>query len=219
MTTESAHQQNGRSAYLVVIPATTLIGVLSSSLGGPVAAIIGGIVGLGWGFVVGLASVWLGRRAPRLSRRWLLFAAFVAATLFGGSLFAMLLYVASPTPENILTLMRPPFKGGFAFFVTFNSLMEWLVIPVTVFLNWSYPKRRPLLIACAVLFYLSRAWTYLYFVPEIFRFMALPPNGPINLEIASSVISWVNLSWVRCAIDGAVAILFLRAASQSGESS
>ena len=153
---------------------------------------------------------------PSLPRRWLFVAAFIATTLFGGSLFAMLLYVASPTPENILTLMRPPFKGGFAFFVTFNSLMEWLVIPVAVFLNWNYPRRRPFLVACAVLFYLSRAWTYIYFVPQIFQFMAVPAGASISPEVANGVAKWVNLSWIRYASDGVVAVLFLRAVSEPG---
>ena len=52
--------------------------------------------------------------------------------------------------------MRQPFGGGFTFFVIFNSLMEWLVVRVAVFLNWSHPRRRTLLLTCAILFYLSR---------------------------------------------------------------
>jgi len=60
------------------------------------------------------------------------------------------------------------------------------------------------------LFYLSRAWTYLYFVPQIFRFMTLPVDVPLSPKVATSVLKWVTLSWIRCAIDGVTAILFLR---------
>jgi hypothetical protein len=104
--------------YLVVLSATTAMGALSSSLGGPVAATIGAVAGFAWALIVGLVSSWLGARMPEFSRRWLFSAAFIATTLFGGSLFAMLLYVSAATSENILTLIRPPFKGGFTFFVT-----------------------------------------------------------------------------------------------------
>jgi hypothetical protein len=187
-------------------------------LGGPIASIIGGIVGLGWGVGIGLLSTWLTRRRPNIACHWLFVGAFVAATLFGGTLFAMLLYVASPSPENILALMRPPWKGGFTFFVIFNSLMEWLVIPMAVFLNWQHPRRRPLLITATVLFYLSRIWTYVYFVPQIFQFMRIQAPKPISVDVANSLLKWVNLSWIRCVIDGVVATLFLRAAAKVQDS-
>jgi hypothetical protein len=127
METES--RQNRFGSYSFGVPATTAIGTLSGSLGGPIAAIIGAVVGPGWGIGLGLISPWLARRMPKLTRRWLSVAAFIATTLFGGSLFAMLLYVASPTPQNILNLMRPPLRRLHLFLI-FNSLMEWLVIPV-----------------------------------------------------------------------------------------
>src|SRR5262244_3087908 len=70
-------------------------------------------------------------RARTLANRSLYAGAFVATTLFGGSLFAMMLYAsASRAPQWALLFMRPPFNGGFTFFVMFNSLMEWL------FLGW-----------------------------------------------------------------------------------
>jgi hypothetical protein len=211
--TAAPDSRNRSFPFFVVVPALILIGAVGSSLGGPVATIIGAAVGLGWGIGIGFISAWLVRHLPNLPRRWLFIAAFIATTLFGGSLFAMLLYVASPMPENVLSLIRPPFKGGFAFFVTFNSLMEWLAIPVAVFLNWRHPRRRPLLIACAILFYLSRAWTYVYFVPQIFQFMAVPAGASISAELANNLMKWVNLSWIRCAVDGITAILFFSAAS------
>ena len=217
MTTTPVNR-NRFSPLLVVVPPTILIGALGSSLGGPVASIIGGVAGLIWGILIGFASTLVARRWPKFPSRWLYFGAVIAATLFGGSLFAMLLYVASPTPENILALMRPPWKGGLTFFVIFNSLMEWFVIPVAVFVNWQNPRRRPLLIACAVLFYLSRVWSYIYFVPQIFQFMTVSSGGALSSELAASVVKWVNLSWLRCAFDGVVAVLFLRAASESEQS-
>ena len=67
---------------------------------------------------------------PKRANRWLYVTAFVATTLFGGSLFAMILYrSASASPQSLLVFMRAPFKGGFTFFVIFNSLVEWLLLP------------------------------------------------------------------------------------------
>ncbi len=44
--------------------------------------------------------------------------------------------------------------------------------------------------------------------------MALRAGESVFAGLASNVITWVNLSWIRCAIDGAVSILLLRAASE-----
>jgi hypothetical protein len=36
---------------------------------------------------------------------------------------------------------------------------------------------------------------------------------PLTADVAGQVIQWVNLSWMRAAIDGVVAILLLLASS------
>jgi len=40
--------------------------------------------------------------------------------------------------------------------------------------------------------------------------MTLPVDVPLSPKVATSVLKWVTLSWIRCAIDGVTAILFLR---------
>lgn len=140
---------------------------------------------------------------------------FVAVTLFGGSLFAMMLYAFAADPASILTLIRPPFKGGFTFFVIFNSSMEWLLLPATLYLNWRISTRRKPLLYGAILYYCARAWTYIYFVPAIFKLMATPVTHPLSPELASEIMRWVNLSWIRCAVDGILAALLLFATSRA----
>jgi hypothetical protein len=152
---------------------------------------------------------------PKTANRWLYVTAFVGTALFGGSLFAMTLYTsASASPHLILLFIRPPFKGGFTFFVIFNSLMEWLLLPGALFLNWRIPARRNLLIVGALLYYSSRCWTYVYFVPAIFRFMSVPADNPLSPDLASQIMRWVNLSWIRCAVDGVLACVLLYATSK-----
>src|SRR5262249_60555074 len=51
-----------------------------------------------------------------------LLAVLAATTLFGGSLFAMLLYgPALSDPEMVLVLMRPPWQGGLTFFLAVRA--------------------------------------------------------------------------------------------------
>ena len=151
----------------------------------------------------------------KLANRCLYLSTFVACMLFGGSLFAMMLYAsAGGSAESILLQIRPPFKGGFTFFVIFNSSMEWLLIPATLFLNWRLRARRTPLLWGAILYYCARAWTYIYFVPAIFKLMAVPAGTQISPELAGQIMQWVNLSWIRCAIDGVLAALLLFATSR-----
>src|SRR5262249_23787739 len=112
--------------------------------------------------------------------------------------------------------MRPPMKGGFTFFLIFNTLMEWLVIPAAAYFNWHLSQRRILIVAGALLYYAARVWTYLYFVSNIFEFMATSTGGPPSAELVNRVTRWVNLSWGRATIDGLTAVLFLVAASKAG---
>jgi hypothetical protein len=150
-----------------------------------------------------------------MAKRFLYLSTFFAITLFGGSLFAMMLYAsARGAAEPMLSLIRPPFKGGFTFFVIFNSDMEWLLLPATLFLNWRLPARRKPILYGAILYYCARAWTYIYFVPAIFKLMAVPAGIPISPELTSEIMRWVNLSWIRCAVDGILAALLLFATSR-----
>src|SRR5215217_388963 len=107
-----------------------------------------------------------------------------------------------------------PFGGSFSLFIiTMNSLMEWLLMPVALFLNWHIPKRTTLIVIAAAAFYAMRVWSYLYFVPNIFEFGAIPPDGPFSAEVVERFRMWVNLSWLRFAIQEVLTyLLFLLAA-------
>jgi hypothetical protein len=90
-----------------------------------------------------------------------------------------------------------------------NSLMEWLLMPMALFCNWHIPKRRTLIVIAAVAFYAMRIWSYVYFVPNIFEFGALPPDGPFSAEIVEQFRMWVNLNWLRIAIQDTLTYLLL----------
>jgi hypothetical protein len=111
-------------------------------------------------------------------------------------------------------MIHPPFGDSFSLFIiTLNSLMEWLLMPAALFCNWHIPKRRTLIVVAAVAFYAMRLWSYLYFVPNIFEFGALPPDGPFSAEIVEQFRMWVNLNWLRFAFQDLLTyLLFLLAA-------
>jgi hypothetical protein len=143
------------------------------------------------------------------------FATLGSGLMAGGALLEMMLLSAGlGTPSTTFIMIHPPFGGSFNFFIiTMNSLMEWLLIPAALFLNWHIPERRTLIVLAAVAFYAMRVWSYIYFVPNIFEFGALPPDGPFSAELVERFRMWVNLSWLRFAIQDLLTyLLFLLAA-------
>jgi hypothetical protein len=143
------------------------------------------------------------------------FATLGSGLMVGGALLEMMLLSAGlGTPSTTFTMIHPPFGGSFnLFIITLNSVMEWLLIPMALFLNWHIPKRTTLIVIAAAVFYAVRVWTYVYFVPNIFEFGALPPEGPFSAEVVERFRIWVTLSWLRFAIQDVLTyLLFLLAA-------
>jgi hypothetical protein len=122
----------------------------------------------------------------------------------------MLVSAGLGAPSTTFTMVHPPFGGSFSLFIiTMNSLMEWLLMPMALFCNWHIPKRRTLIVIAAAAFYAMRLWSYIYFVPNIFEFGALPPDGPFSAEVVERFRMWVNLSWLRFAIQDLLPYLLL----------
>ena len=104
-------------------------------------------------------------------------------------------------------MVHPPFGGSFnLFIITLNTLMEWLLIPAALFLTWRIPERRMFIVSAAVIYYAMRIWSYIYFVPNIFEFGAMPAGGPFSAELVERFRLWVSLSWFRAAIDIATSV-------------
>ncbi|MDQ3784528.1 MAG: hypothetical protein M3360_06590 [Actinomycetota bacterium] len=210
-------------AFLIVVPITTVMGMFTGGFLG--SSVVGAVIGLAVGLLEGLIAVLVSRRESwrtLLANAPVLLAGLVAGVLFGGGLLSQLwmnqAWIASP--PSSFELIQPPIGNGLnAFFILFNSLMEWALIPAAIVFNWRIPKRRTLIIAAAVIYYGMRVWTYVYFAPEIMTFYEIPSSGPFSPELAERAQQWVYLSWYRVAIDGLVNLLFFLAAFIPGSSS
>jgi hypothetical protein len=204
---------------LVIVPALVVVSALGfSTLGGFGAALVAGVIALGWALFLGFIARRLARSESRraaLANASVFLATLGAGLMAGGSLHQqMLLSAGLSTPSTTFTMIHPPFSDtSNVFIITMNSLMEWLLIPAALFLNWHIPKRRTLIVIAAVAFYAMRVWSYVYFVPNIFEFGALPPDGPFSAEVVERFRMWVNLNWIRIAIQEILTfLLFLLAA-------
>ena len=219
MSTTSKGRFGRLGPLLVIVPSLVVVSALGfGTLGGIGAALVAGVIALGWALFLGFITMQLARsesrRAALANVAMFLTTLAMGVTAGGALLQQMLLSAGLSTPSTTFTIVHPPFGGSFSLFIiTLNSLMEWLLMPVALFLNWHIPKRRTLIVIAAAAFYAMRLWSYIYFVPNIFEFGALPPDGPFSAEVVERFRMWVNLNWIRIAIQDVLTyLLFLLAA-------
>ncbi len=192
---------------LLAVAATSLIGGASGSLGGPIFAVLGAVVGALWG--VGLVYVAARMsRSPARRQRWAnatLFATVVAAGLITGVGFLSLLMMNAALgsrPQVFADMVRGAVGDAEALpFFLFNTPLEWILVPAALLLTWSNPRARKLMLTALILWTLQRVWTYTYFVPLINEWGEGAPGTPMTADELSNAQTWVNLSWIRNAVD------------------
>jgi hypothetical protein len=215
VSTTNENLQGRVGPFLVVVPALVVVSAIGfSTLGGFSAALIAGTLALGWTLLLGFIAMRLARsesRSAALANGSMFLVTLAMGLMAGGGLpYQLLLSAGLSTPSTTFTLIHPPFSDtSNVFIITMYSLMEWLLIPAALFCNWHIPKRRTLIVIAAVAFYAMRVWSYIYFVPNIFEFGALPPDGPFSAEVVERFRMWVNLNWIRIAIQEILTYLLL----------
>jgi hypothetical protein len=203
---------------LFIVPVTTIVGAFGATAlnFGVVGFAIGAAVGLVWSSLLGLVATQLSSKESwrlNLAQASILAAALVAGALFGGGLLYQLLMSAGiNSPSTLPTLLQSAIGNPLnLFFITFNTLMEYVCIPAAIFFNWNIPRRRRLLLPTAVLFYAMRIWTYVYFAPLILHITATT-HGPLSTSSVALFQQWVQLNWGRNAIDSITYVVLLGAA-------
>lgn len=200
--------------WLVAPLTVTVFGLGGYTASSTQGALIGVGAGVVWCAVLGLL-VWLVNRTTRL-RRALATGTLVAAgavlffTLGAGTLEYMLISKAiDTTPEWLATITKGPLaEQDILFFIIFNSLLEAVLVPLAVLLNWGYRRRRATVVTAALIFYAIRIWTYFYFAPEYFDYADITTTQ----QLVESLRSRMTLDYGRIALVLASAALFFRAA-------
>jgi hypothetical protein len=208
----------------LVVASTALIGGSSGNLGGTQFAIIGAVVGALWGAGLVVLARRLSRSEPG-RHRWAnvtLFATVVAAGLITGVGFLSLLMMdaaLNTDPQFFANMIRGSVGDAEALpFFLFNTPLEWVLVPLAFLLTWSDPRCRNLMLIVLVLWTLHRVWTYTYFVPLIDQWGDGAPGSLMTAGEIDSARTWVNLSFIRNAIDLTTMVLALLALLRSAYS-
>jgi len=210
----TAYPQRNKAHWLV-IPATVVIFALGwSNLAGAQGGLVGGIGGLVWAVILTYLVRLLDRTEMWQGRLGTMVALAAAATLFtmmGGGLYEyMLMSKALETePEWITTITSGPLADQvILYFIILNSLMEVILVPLALFLNWPFPKRRAYIFVAGLIFYALRIWTYLYFAPQYFAFGDMAFSQALVDELKTRMA----IDNIRGVLQVGEAVLFLLAA-------
>ncbi|MEU5876465.1 hypothetical protein [Spirillospora sp. NPDC047279] len=201
-----------RPLLVVALLAATWGGFSTLGMPGlsPAAGVPMGIAaGLLWTAVAAAVARPLLRRRAQASSRApevaALLAALGAELLFGPGLYTHLTYL---TGESYLGLMMSDDPGAaYVYFMVLNPLMEWVIVPAVVLLNWPVARRRALVVAGAAVYFAVRAWTYLYFAPTALSWQDHAGQAPTQAQIDQAQ-TWLNLDWLRLALDLTVGACF-----------
>ena len=114
-------------------------------------------------------------------------------------------------PQFFADLLRPPVGDAEARYLL-NTPLEWLLIPAALVLNAWIPKRATLILVATVIFVALRVWSLVYFMPQILDWSEGQAGQPLTAAQVEQASLWVDLSWIRLAMDAAMALLLLGAA-------
>jgi hypothetical protein len=74
------------------------------------------------------------------------------------------------------------------------------------------PQGRKLVHVATVIFIALRVWSYVYFIPQILDWGEGQAGQPLTAAQLEQASLWVDLSWIRLAMDAVIALLLLGAA-------
>jgi hypothetical protein len=196
------------AAWLAVGALAMVLNALSfRTLGIPLP--VGAASGLAWTLLAILVARAVNRRRDRLGH-WpdtiALVAAADAAIVIGAGLLLDFMF---PSAESYLAMNQSDAgPNQTAFYGIFNTLREWLFVPLALLLSWHLPRRRRLLVVVVAVLYIERVITYLYFAPTLLDWQDTTP-AETTPALLDEVRQWLLLDWARAPVDWLVLVAFM----------
>jgi hypothetical protein len=178
---------------------------------GAAGLLAGAVAGLLWALLIGLIVKRIGARPHRRARAedLLVFCGVICAAFLccGGVMMILLMGAALNEPTTTHQTLSAMMAPTLPYYIVGNSTMELLIVPATIFLSWRAGRRRTLLVSAALVYFVSRVWTYLVYAQR-------------RTETATGALSAEDVHWYkatlivdyRVVLLGAVLALFAAAA-------
>lgn len=133
---------------------------------------------------------------------WLLITTLIYFIMNGAGIFetAVIIPKWSAAPPESFQI----FKGEHGidlkiFWIVMHSIHEITFIVAVIFC-WNIPGVREWLLGLFVVHFAVRAWTLMYFVPNIIEFQKIANNGGTIPDLATRVATWRKLNYLRTAV-------------------
>jgi large-conductance mechanosensitive channel len=115
------------------------------------------------------------------------FLSIIALGLMSGAgiMYMLMMDAALNTPSITYATLSALMQPAVPFYIVINSLMELLIVPFAVFMNWSAAnKRRTFILIAVALYFVIRVWTYLIYAET-------------RLEISEQALTAADVEWFR----------------------
>lgn len=146
--------------------------------------------------------------------KWsLVLLCFFMAVALGGGFYEHIVLVPlfSASPPASFSVIQPgtgvPLQR---FWIPVHAGITVFVL-VSLFSTWKHPRVRRMLLVGLASYILMRAWSGLYFIPEMLAFQQVPVASAPSAELSARVASWTWWSWFREPLDVISFLCFLLA--------
>ena len=147
--------------------------------------------------------------APRLKipmkthlAQWsLILLCFSMAGAFGGGLYEhiVVMPIWSASPPSSFSIIQPgvPLQR---FWIPIHAAITVFVL-LALYLTWSDNRVRRLLLLGLASYIVMRAWSALFFIPEMLKFQKIPLDAAPSAELSARVAKWTFWTWFREPLD------------------
>lgn len=103
----------------------------------------------------------------------------------GGLMYISMMNAALNEPSTTYAVLSALMRPAVPYYIVINTLIEVLLVPFAVFLNWNAtPKRRTIILIAVVLYFVMRVWTYLVYAET-------------RLEISERPLTDADVEWFK----------------------
>jgi len=133
----------------------------------------------------------------------LILLCFSLAAAFGGGMYEHIVLTPlwSASPPGSFTVIQPGTGVPLQRFWIPVHVAITLSMLLALVLTWKDVTVRRLLLASLASYVVMRAWSGLFFIPEMLAFQKIPVDSPPSAELSARVGRWTFWTWFREPLD------------------
>lgn len=125
------------------------------------------------------------------------------AAAIGGGLYEQIVLtpVWSKSPPSSFAIIQPGTGATLQrFWIPVHAAITLLFVLALVF-TWRHRSVRRVLLVAVGAYLVMRAWSGLFFIPEMLDFQRVPPDSAPSAELSARVSRWTSWTWFREPLD------------------